>query len=177
VGTIFLLIREILNRINLIGIIVSILFTCIKFDVVEPEGLAPLIQKSDLWHVPEICISTSDPYSPFPWNPLNVIPHTPSQFSKWSFPKRPAKIIYTFLVSPNIVTCLAHIYYGQDFKGVIRTGIHTWVVCKFWIINKRLLQLSHLDNFNFKLYRSYGLNIFLNTELNTDTPSDPLPLC
>jgi hypothetical protein len=30
----------------------------------------------------------------------------------------------------------------NNWKGVIRTGIHTCVLCKFWITNKRLWELS-----------------------------------
>jgi hypothetical protein len=48
----------------------------------------------------------------------------------------------------------------QDWKGVIHTRIYTCILCKIWIINKRLHQLSYLDNFSFQLYKLYGLNVF-----------------
>jgi hypothetical protein len=61
----------------------------------------------------------------------------------------------------------------QHWKGVIRTGIHTCVLCKFWIlsaptwnsfwrtiITKIWRQLSYVDNFSFQLYKSCGLNVF-----------------
>jgi hypothetical protein len=37
---------------------------------------------------------------------------------------------------------------------------HARVVCKLWIINKRSCQLSYLDNFSSKLYKSHALKVF-----------------
>jgi hypothetical protein len=48
----------------------------------------------------------------------------------------------------------------QDWKDVIHTKIQTCILCKFWIVNKRLRQLSCFDNFSFKLYKSRGLKVF-----------------
>jgi hypothetical protein len=51
----------------------------------------------------------------------------------------------------------------QDWKCIIRTGIHTGVLCKLWIINKRLQQLSYLDNFSF----NYTNIVVLKSSLST----------
>jgi hypothetical protein len=39
-------------------------------------------------------------------------------------------------------------------------SVPEYVLCKFLIINKRLRQLSYLDNSSFKLYKSHGLKVF-----------------
>jgi hypothetical protein len=55
----------------------------------------------------------------------------------------------------------------QGWKGAIRAGIHTCVPCKFWIINKRLRQLSYLSNFSFKHFQIWGLNVFFKHSKST----------
>jgi hypothetical protein len=54
-----------------------------------------------------------------------------------------------------------HTRMEQDWNCVIRTGIHTCVLCKFWIISKKLRQLYSLHRFSFRLYKTCGLNVFL----------------
>jgi hypothetical protein len=44
--------------------------------------------------------------------------------------------------------------------SVNETGIYTRVLCKLWIINKRLYLLSYLVNFSFQLYKSCDLMSF-----------------
>jgi hypothetical protein len=56
-----------------------------------------------------------------------------------------------FKVTYRNVNLWSRIASKQNWKSVIRTGIHTCVLCKFWIINKRLRQVSCLGNFTFQL--------------------------
>jgi hypothetical protein len=54
----------------------------------------------------------------------------------------------------------------QDWKCVIRTGIHACVLCRFWgllsetIFKEQILIKDYISYFSFQLYKLHGLNVF-----------------